>query len=438
MPDRIGLALSGGGFRATLFHLGVVRLLYETGQLPLVKRIGAVSGGSVLAAHLVLNWERYTGSKEEFDKAAQEIFQFVQTDVRGWIVRRRIFAWIIGVLWRLMPQRRRWTLSNLLQKKYESLYGGKRLKALRAQEGTPDRPHVYFYSASLTSGAVCSFGRSGFRWHENDDNPYQKSIDVPNTPIAFAVTASSAFPPLFPPIEVSNETLYCDLDKFPYPHFLTDGGVYDNLGIDRLIWFQSTQPQLDLLISSDAQGNFDSKIETKFTSIISRNVRASDILMTRVSSIQLQRFTAPGSTPPLIRIGIKEEIFDPLDRTLLQPEAQRSLPNIRTDLDEFSPVEITALVAHGYNCARKKLIQEKLLAEDAPKFSWDPLSNWNTVRSGGTVEHLRRSSLRKLRVWSWRDPISYALLIACILPIAAVVWAVQQRYIAGQERIDLP
>ena len=47
----IGLALSGGGFRATLFHLGVVRFLYETGSLTSVKRISAVSGGSILAAH---------------------------------------------------------------------------------------------------------------------------------------------------------------------------------------------------------------------------------------------------------------------------------------------------------------------------------------------------------------------------------------------------
>jgi predicted acylesterase/phospholipase RssA len=56
------LALSGGGFRATLFHLGVIRYLAEKQKLDEVKAICSVSGGSVLAAHLVLNWELYKNS----------------------------------------------------------------------------------------------------------------------------------------------------------------------------------------------------------------------------------------------------------------------------------------------------------------------------------------------------------------------------------------
>ena len=63
---RIGLALSGGGFRATLFHLGMVRFLREANILPAVTHITCVSGGSILGAHLALNWHRYTGSLEEF------------------------------------------------------------------------------------------------------------------------------------------------------------------------------------------------------------------------------------------------------------------------------------------------------------------------------------------------------------------------------------
>ena len=123
MPPRIGLALSGGGFRATLFHLGVVRLLNETGQLSQVKRIGAVSGGSILAAHLVLHWKQYVGSNEDFDKAAQEIIQFVQKDIRGRVIRRWIFGWLCLALPRLLPRRSRcWTLPNLLQKQYDRLY----------------------------------------------------------------------------------------------------------------------------------------------------------------------------------------------------------------------------------------------------------------------------------------------------------------------------
>lgn len=51
--SRIGRALSGGGFRATLYQLGLVRLLRDAGVLPRVARITSVSGGSIFAAHLV-------------------------------------------------------------------------------------------------------------------------------------------------------------------------------------------------------------------------------------------------------------------------------------------------------------------------------------------------------------------------------------------------
>ncbi len=66
---RLGLALSGGGFRAVLYHLGLVRFLRDAAILPQVTHISAVSGGSIFGAHLVLNWDRYNGSPNEFDAA---------------------------------------------------------------------------------------------------------------------------------------------------------------------------------------------------------------------------------------------------------------------------------------------------------------------------------------------------------------------------------
>ena len=98
---RIGLALSGGGFRATLFHLGMIRFLREANILPQVTHITSVSGGSILAAHLVLNWQRYNGSLEEFDAAAAELIRFVQLDVRNRVVRRYPLAMPLRALRRL-------------------------------------------------------------------------------------------------------------------------------------------------------------------------------------------------------------------------------------------------------------------------------------------------------------------------------------------------
>lgn len=51
--NRLGLALSGGGFRASLYHLGLVRWLRDGGILPRITHITSVSGGSIFAAHLV-------------------------------------------------------------------------------------------------------------------------------------------------------------------------------------------------------------------------------------------------------------------------------------------------------------------------------------------------------------------------------------------------
>lgn len=53
---RIGLALSGGGYRAAAFHLGVIRKLFELGLAENIKAISCVSGGSLVGAYLAKWW----------------------------------------------------------------------------------------------------------------------------------------------------------------------------------------------------------------------------------------------------------------------------------------------------------------------------------------------------------------------------------------------
>ena len=86
---KIGLALSGGGFRASLYHLGLVRFLRDAGILPQVSHITSVSGGSIFAAHLVLNWDRYNGSAKRVRcRGGRDCSTFVRLDVRNRITRR--------------------------------------------------------------------------------------------------------------------------------------------------------------------------------------------------------------------------------------------------------------------------------------------------------------------------------------------------------------
>ena len=56
---RIALALSGGGFHASISHLGLLRRLAEFGWLPDIDVICAVSRGSIVAAFAVQRWDSF-------------------------------------------------------------------------------------------------------------------------------------------------------------------------------------------------------------------------------------------------------------------------------------------------------------------------------------------------------------------------------------------
>src|SRR5438067_7713540 len=144
--NRIGLALSGGGFRASLYHLGLVRFLRDAGFLSRVTHITSVSGGSVLAAHLALNWDRYNGSPGEFDAAAAEVLAFVRLDVRNRILRR--FPLALPLRWprRLLGRsNRRLGRTGLLEYHYEKyLYGDTSLFQL------PERPQLHLLTTNVS------------------------------------------------------------------------------------------------------------------------------------------------------------------------------------------------------------------------------------------------------------------------------------------------
>ena len=67
LPLRIGLALSGGGFRASIFHLGVIRRLERTGMRWRLEGAQAILG--LRATYLNEDWdgfwEHYTAAEKE-------------------------------------------------------------------------------------------------------------------------------------------------------------------------------------------------------------------------------------------------------------------------------------------------------------------------------------------------------------------------------------
>src|SRR5262245_581817 len=72
--DGIALCLSGGGFRAALFHAGGIRRLNELGLLSQVRTVSSVSGGSIAAGLLASVWPRLTADGRVFTNL-EELFE---------------------------------------------------------------------------------------------------------------------------------------------------------------------------------------------------------------------------------------------------------------------------------------------------------------------------------------------------------------------------
>jgi hypothetical protein len=120
---RYALCLSGGGLRATFFHLGVIRALRNAGRLTGATHIFSVSGGSILAAHLALHWQKYTGTDEQFDDACHEIMSVASRDIRNNIVCRWLLARLFPPLWLKMSS---YGPTRLLESEYSNALFGRK------------------------------------------------------------------------------------------------------------------------------------------------------------------------------------------------------------------------------------------------------------------------------------------------------------------------
>jgi len=98
MEEKIGLALSGGGFRAAFFHVGVLARLAELGILPRIEVISTVSGGSIVGAAYYLRLRRLLQGKgsdeiggDDYLELVQDVDRMLRDAVRKHI-RGRVFA----------------------------------------------------------------------------------------------------------------------------------------------------------------------------------------------------------------------------------------------------------------------------------------------------------------------------------------------------------
>lgn len=225
-PDTIepglALCLSGGGYRAMVFHLGALIRLNEAGVLGRLARVSSVSGGSITAGVLGLHWQNLGF----VDGVATRLGDLVVDPLRA-MARETID--VESVLGGLLSTD---TISDEVARAYdEHLFHGATLQDLPARgEG----PRFVINATSVQSGALWRFSR-----------PYMADylvgeIKDPDLPLALAVGASSAFPPFLSPVTIELDPRRfvpdprCPLQRPPFTEraVLTDGGVYDNLGLE--------------------------------------------------------------------------------------------------------------------------------------------------------------------------------------------------------------
>jgi predicted acylesterase/phospholipase RssA len=368
---KIGLALSGGGFRATLFHLGLVRFLRDADLLRQVTHITSVSGGSIMAAHLVLNWDRYTGSTEEFDRAAAQLLDFCRLDVRNRIVRR----FPLGLLLRgprllLGLSNRQLTRTGLLEGQYEKhLYGDKSLHEL------PASPELHILTTNLSAGCLCSFSRDGLWMMQQKAGRSQiERIRVGLMTVPMAVAASSAFPGFFPPLELTGREVGARSGEFGQQAY-TDGAVFDNLGVRMFRWLTpllTGDKALDGVLVSDVGRPLVVQANRRAGGLIRTAMRAADILTDRVWQLESESFE---DTFGYVFARITDVAGPQEDATALHAEVQRQTATIRTDLDAFSDLEISCLIRHGY-CIGRKACRSRadLFGKELPTTPpWDPV-----------------------------------------------------------------
>ena len=442
--NKIGLALSGGGFRATLYHLGLVRFLRDAGILSHVTHITSVSGGSIIAAHLVLHWERYNGSGNDFDAAASELLDFLRLDVRNRIIRRFPLSFLVRWPRRLLGwSNRKLTRTGILEYYYEKhLYGDTSLFQL------PPCPQLHILATNLSEGCLCSFNRDGL-WMVRRQPGHPVRIDrihIGLATVPMAVTASSAYPAFFPPLELTGADVGAIAGQFERQAY-TDGGIFDNLGVRMFHCLEQAQltdkKMLDGIIVSDVGKSISVRGSQRTGGLIRTALRSSDILMDRVWQLESETIA---NTSGFVFAHIRAVVEPHEDATALHPEIQRQTANIRTDMDRFSPLEISSLVRHGYCVGRMACrARPDLFGTDLPvKAPWDPMppvynapaaphgmeSRQKPAATTIEARTLQRSAQR--RIWStlldYRDWMSY-VYVPIIIPILVLLpYAVVKSY----------
>lgn len=391
-PSRrgIGLCLSGGGYRATLFHLGALRRLNELGVLARddFRSISSVSGGSITAAALAtalvarVPWPAAGPIADEiWDREIRDpLRELTRHDIRTGAIAKRLWPW-------------NWPRAATGIESLVSTYEA-RLTSLRLGQ-LPERPAFILCATDMAFGVNWIFTRDRMGDYMAG---YTKPAD--DFPLARAVAASSCFPPVFNPMPMrlppgalkggkappgpARDAALADLR-------LTDGGAYDNMGLEP-VWKNH-----GIVLVSDAGGLFTAEGDR---GLLWRIPRYQGIQEAQARGLRkrwlISSFLSGALEGTYWGVGSARSRYG---RTggFSKELAHEVIAEIRTDLDEFSDAEAAVLENHGYLLAdaavERHVPQLRTTAAPlrVPHPAWAPAADEARIR-----EALRGSERRRV------------------------------------------
>lgn len=354
---RIGLGLSGGGFRASLFHIGVLARLAELDVLRHVEVLSCVSGGSIIGAHYYLEVRKLLQEKPDEEitredyveivkRVEREFLLGVQRNVRTrvaaepWTNLKMIFGsdsaplkWIFGPAYSRTMRAGELFESEIFSRVADG--GGheprfiNELYVCPKGEGADFRPKDHNWRREAKVPVLilnATTLNTGHTWHftssymgeppagidsKIDGNDrlrrlyYEEAPDRwKNVRLGHAVAASACVPGLFEPIALDG--LYADRIVR-----LVDGGVCDNQGVTGLL-----EQDCNVILISDGSGQMES-LKDPSRGLLGVPLRSSSILQSRVRQSQYQDLDARRRSQLLrgfMFVHLKEDLdVDPVD-----------------------------------------------------------------------------------------------------------------------------
>jgi NTE family protein len=365
--EGVALCLSGGGYRAALFHLGGLRRLNELGVLSSIETFTSVSGGSIMLAQLASHraalgdrWPQPGRPVPRFEEGvADPMRRFARTDIRTGSALRVLHP----AHWRNQNAG-----VDALAEHYARGPAPGRLADL------PERPRFVFCATDLLFRTQWVFD-AGWRRVGSDQAGYAPLSD--RWSLARAVAASSCLSPVYKPMRLGDlagdlrpgEYTGPDRDRIVRSIELTDGGMHDNLGLEP-VW----RDHRDVLVSDAAPSLTPvppfGAIWRSLRLVVALLEQATDVRKRWLIASFLERelrgaYWGIGSFPssyPAPRDG------DPAVEAYDDELVSEHISQVRIDLDVFSDGEIGVLENHGYLMAEIAVRRHAphLIAADSP------------------------------------------------------------------------